>query len=44
MSFCHTDIIPGPEALQLAIYVGYRSGELLAGGVLAGARFIVSRA
>jgi len=38
MAFCH--ILPGPEALQLAIYVGYLKRKLL-GGVLAGITFIV---
>src|SRR6266849_8336842 len=37
MSFCH--ILPGPEALQLAIYVGYLK-KGVAGGVLAGLTFI----
>src|SRR5215468_10598549 len=38
MAFCH--VLPGPEALQLAIYVGYLKRRLL-GGVLAGLTFIV---
>jgi chromate transporter len=38
MAFCH--ILPGPEALQLAIYVGYLKRKLW-GGVLAGVTFIV---
>jgi chromate transporter len=38
MAFCH--MLPGPEALQLAIYVGYLKRKLL-GGVLAGLTFIV---
>ena len=38
MAFCH--ILPGPEALQLAIYVGYLKRKLW-GGVLAGITFIV---
>lgn len=38
MGFCH--MLPGPEALQLAIYVGYLKRGLL-GGVLAGLTFIV---
>ena len=38
MAFCH--MLPGPEALQLAIYVGYLKRRLL-GGVLAGLTFIV---
>ncbi len=38
MGFCH--MLPGPEALQLAIYVGYLKRRLL-GGVLAGLTFIV---
>jgi len=38
MAFCH--MLPGPEALQLAIYVGYLKRRLL-GGVLAGVTFIV---
>ncbi len=29
MAFCH--MLPGPEALQLAIYVGYLNGGILAG-------------
>ena len=33
MAFCH--MLPGPEALQLAIYVGYLKRKVL-GGVLAG--------
>src|SRR5512142_499800 len=38
MAFCH--LLPGPEALQLAIYVGHlRAGVL--GGTLAGVTFIV---
>ena len=38
MAFCH--MLPGPEALQLAIYVGYLKRKLL-GGVLAGLTFIL---
>src|SRR5215471_14190542 len=38
MAFCH--LLPGPEALQLAIYVGYLKRRLL-GGILAGLTFIV---
>ena len=38
MAFCH--MLPGPEALQLAIYVGYLKRKLW-GGVLAGLTFIV---
>src|ERR1044072_8440807 len=38
MAFCH--VLPGPEALQLAIYVGYLKRKLW-GGVLAGVTFIV---
>jgi chromate transporter len=38
MAFCH--MLPGPEALQLAIYVGYLKRRVL-GGVLAGLTFIV---
>src|ERR1700757_1379164 len=38
MAFCH--MLPGPEALQLAIYVGYLKRKLW-GGVLAGITFIV---
>src|SRR5215510_5339591 len=38
MAFCH--MLPGPEALQLAIYVGYLKRRFL-GGVLAGLTFIV---
>lgn len=38
MAFCH--MLPGPEALQLAIYVGYLKRKIL-GGVLAGLTFIV---
>lgn len=38
MSFCH--LLPGPEALQLAIYVGYLKRRLL-GGILAGLTFIL---
>ena len=37
MAFCN--ILPGPEALQLAIYVGYLKKKLV-GGVLAGLTFI----
>ena len=38
MAFCH--VLPGPEALQLAIYVGYLKRKVW-GGVLAGVTFIV---
>src|ERR1041384_6404871 len=38
MAFCH--MLPGPEALQLAIYVGYLKRKMW-GGVLAGLTFIV---
>jgi chromate transporter len=38
MAFCH--MLPGPEALQLAIYVGYLKRRLQ-GGVLAGLTFIL---
>ncbi|HEV8418128.1 MAG TPA: chromate efflux transporter [Candidatus Udaeobacter sp.] len=38
MAFCH--VLPGPEALQLAIYVGYLKRKLW-GGVLAGLTFIL---
>jgi chromate transporter len=38
MAFCH--MLPGPEALQLAIYVGYLKRKLW-GGVAAGITFIV---
>src|SRR5205807_3438988 len=37
MAFCH--MLPGPEALQLAIYVGYLKRKLW-GGILAGLTFI----
>ena len=38
MAFCH--MLPGPEALQLAIYVGYLKRKLW-GGMLAGVTFII---
>src|SRR6266699_6356334 len=38
MAFCH--MLPGPEALQLAIYVGYLKRQLW-GGILAGLTFII---
>jgi chromate transporter len=38
MAFCH--MLPGPEALQLAIYIGYLKRRLW-GGILAGVTFIV---
>src|SRR5437762_1522070 len=38
MAFCH--MLPGPEALQLAIYVGYLKRKLW-GGLLAGLTFIL---
>ncbi|HQV95176.1 MAG TPA: chromate transporter, partial [Anaerolineales bacterium] len=38
MGFTH--MLPGPEALQLAIYVGYLKKGIL-GGILAGLTFII---
>src|SRR5436309_11677391 len=38
MGFAH--MLPGPEALQLAIYVGYLKRGIL-GGILAGLTFII---
>jgi chromate transporter len=38
LNFVH--VLPGPEALQLAIYIGYRKGGY-AGGTLAGVLFIL---
>src|SRR5262245_57226579 len=38
MAFCH--MLPGPEALQLAIYVGYLKRGILA-GITAGVTFIL---
>src|SRR6266511_3687821 len=38
MAFCH--MLPGPETLQLAIYVGYLKRKLW-GGILAGLTFIL---
>lgn len=38
MAFCH--VLPGPEALQLAIYIGYLKRRIV-GGVLAGLTFIL---
>jgi chromate transporter len=38
MAFCH--MLPGPEALQLAIYVGYLKRKLV-GGMLSGLTFIL---
>jgi chromate transporter len=38
MAFCH--MLPGPEALQLAIYVGYLKRKVL-GGILAGLTFVL---
>jgi len=38
MGFCH--MLPGPEALQLAIYVGYLKRKVW-GGILAGLTFIL---
>ena len=38
MAFCH--ILPGPEALQLAIYIGYLKRKVW-GGILAGLTFIL---
>src|SRR5262245_58227738 len=38
MAFCH--MLPGPEALQIAIYVGYLKRKIW-GGILAGLTFIL---
>jgi chromate transporter len=38
LNFCH--VLPGPEALQLAIYIGYKQRGYLA-GVVAGVLFIL---
>ena len=38
MAFCH--MLPGPEALQLAIYIGYLKRKVR-GGILAGLTFIL---
>src|SRR5215213_5205100 len=38
MAFCH--MLPGPEALQLAIYIGYLKRRVW-GGILAGLTFIL---
>jgi len=38
LNFCH--LLPGPEALQLAIYIGYKKGGYWA-GILAGILFIL---
>src|SRR5437763_17020144 len=38
MAFCH--MLPGPEALQLAIYIGYLQRKVW-GGILAGLTFIL---
>ncbi len=38
LNFCH--VLPGPEATQLAVYIGYRKRGYLA-GVLAGVLFIL---
>ncbi len=38
MAFCH--MLPGPEALQLAIYVGYLKRGIV-GGIIAGLMFII---
>ena len=38
MAFCH--MLPGPEALQLAIYIGYLKKRVV-GGILAGLTFIL---
>ncbi len=38
MAFCH--LLPGPEALQIAIYIGYLKRRLL-GAMIAGCTFIV---
>src|SRR5262245_56125307 len=38
LNFCH--VLPGPEALQLAIYLGHKKGRFL-GGLVAGVLFIL---
>src|SRR5512138_166734 len=38
LNFCH--VLPGPEATQLAIYIGWRKRGLL-GGILAGVLFVL---
>src|SRR5690349_17474441 len=38
LNFSH--VLPGPEALQLAIYIGYRKGGVW-GGIVAGVLFIL---
>jgi chromate transporter len=38
MGFCH--MLPGPEALQLAIYVGFLKRKIW-GGILAGLTFVL---
>ena len=38
LNFCH--VLPGPEALQLAIYIGWKKGGYLA-GALAGVLFLL---
>src|SRR5512139_2528132 len=38
MAFCH--LLPGPEALQLAIYVGFLKRRVV-GGTIAGVTFII---
>ncbi len=38
MSVCH--VLPGPEALQLAIYVGYLTARI-PGGIIAGVAFVL---
>src|SRR5262249_60834678 len=40
LNFCH--VLPGPEALQLAIYIGWKERGYL-GGLLAGVLFILPR-
>src|SRR5947209_13467584 len=38
LNFCH--LLPGPEALQLAIYIGWKKRGYL-GGLIAGTLFII---
>jgi len=38
LNFCH--VLPGPEASQLAIYIGWRKGGYL-GGIIAGVLFLL---
>src|SRR5205823_2007093 len=38
LNFCH--VLPGPEATQLAIYIGWKKGGYL-GGVMAGVLFVI---